>query len=465
MLFSDLNLAPPLLKALEEKGYTTPTPIQAEAIPLVLEKKDVMGLAQTGTGKTAGFVLPMLHLLAGGRARARMPRALILEPTRELALQVAENLVAYGKHLKLSHALIYGGASLPDQQKQIMNGVDILIATPGRLLDLFQRGGLLMTDIQMVVLDEADRMLDMGFMPDVEKILSLTPPKRQTMMFSATMPPEIKAIKDKFMKDPALVQVARTSETAATIEQKLVLCPNGKAKEKRAIDLMSDPSVISAFVFCNRKRDIGPLAKAMKLRGLKAEGLHGDMVQSARTATLNGFRDGAITILVCSDVAARGLDVKGVSHVLNYDVPMNAEDYVHRIGRTGRAGMTGIAYTLATSDDDKYLDNIEKLAGRKFPERVGGFKASSEESDINPERKTKISEKSEPRARSTRRPSADRSERPERPERPIRERPERAPRSERTERPARGVAEEDDTTPASGTGFGDDVPDFFKMFG
>ncbi len=479
MLFSELNLAAPILKALEEKGYTTPTPIQAQAIPLVKQKIDVMGLAQTGTGKTAGFVLPMLDMLAGCRARARMPRALILEPTRELALQVAENLTLYGKHLKLTHALIYGGASLPDQQKQIMNGVDILIATPGRLLDLFQRGGLLMTDIQFVVLDEADRMLDMGFIPDVEKILSLTPAKRQTLMFSATMAPEIEAIKNRFMRDPQLVQVARTSESASTITQNLILCSNDRAKEKEALRLMSQPDVVSAFVFCNRKKDIGPLAKILAASGLKAAGLHGDMVQSARTQTLNDFREGKISILVCSDVAARGLDVKGVSHVVNFDVPMNAEDYVHRIGRTGRAGMEGVAYTLATPDDAKYLDAIEKLAGVKFPERAAGETVQSDAGPAASEDAPKRGRGAHPtRDRGPKREARpERTERPERkPEAPKAEtaekaeaapKPERAPRErkEREYKDEKKPRDWDEDGAPTGKGFGEDAPAFFKMFG
>lgn len=453
MSFNELNLAEPILKAIEEKGYKEPTPIQAQAIPVVMQRKDLTGLAQTGTGKTAGFVLPMLHILAGGRARARMPRALILEPTRELALQVAENLEFYGKHLKLTHALIYGGSSLPEQQKQLMKGVDILIATPGRLLDLFQRGGLLMTDIQMVVLDEADRMLDMGFMPDVEKILAMTPAKRQTLMFSATMAPEIERVKNKFMKDPELVQVAATSKAADTVTQHLLFCPNSKAKHKKAAELMSDDTVNSAFVFCNRKREIDPLAKVLKGEGLKAAPLHGDMVQSARTQTLADFKAGEINILVCSDVAARGIDVKNVSHVLNYDVPMNAEDYVHRIGRTGRAGATGIAYTLAVrGDDDKFLDNIEKVINRKFPEREGQPQTEAPEQSGDQKRdKLKKTDRK------------DRNVRTEKQERPEREPRQSAPKSEKPQRDRR-PREDDDNTP-TGKGFGDDVPAFFKGFG
>lgn len=474
MLFSELNLNPAILKAIEEKGYTEPTPIQAQAIPLVLERKDLMGLAQTGTGKTAGFVLPMLHILAGGRARARMPRALILEPTRELALQVAENLEAYGKHLKLSHALIYGGASLPDQQKQLMQGVDILIATPGRLLDLFARGGLLMTDIQVCVLDEADRMLDMGFMPDVEKILSLTPAKRQTMMFSATMPPEIQAIKNKFMRDPALVQVASTSKAADTVTQHLVILPNSKAKHAKATEILMNENVTSAFVFCNRKREIDPLAKLLKSKGLKAEPLHGDMVQSARTATLASFKAGDIHILVCSDVAARGIDVKDVSTVLNYDVPMNSEDYVHRIGRTGRAGASGVAYTLATPEDDKFLDNIEKMFGKKFAERGEGF-APAPAAEAKEPRQSNTTKKHTPnrKGEGVNPTKSSPSLRAPRKMSEAGEAKETAPKSLRT--PAAGknktypgertpADHEDDDKPA-GKGFGSDMPSFFKGFG
>jgi superfamily II DNA/RNA helicase len=366
MQFADLGLSEEILKAVADIGYTTPTPIQEKAIPIVLMARDLVGLAQTGTGKTASFTLPMIEMLANGRAKSRMPRSLVLTPTRELAAQVAENFDLYGKYHKLNKALLVGGESMGDQIKLLERGVDVLIATPGRLLDLFDRGQILMSDIRILVIDEADRMLDMGFIPDIEKIISFLPQNRQTLLFSATMPPEIQRLAEKFLSNPKTVSVAPPASPAATVDHRFMnVTPRDK---KHALhDLIKRESVKNAFVFCNRKKDVDTLGKWLKGEGFSAAPLHGDMVQSKRTETLQAFKDGQIVLLVCSDVAARGLDVVGVSHVFNFDVPFNADDYVHRIGRTGRAGQTGKAWTLATEDDAKFVDAILKLTGKDIP--------------------------------------------------------------------------------------------------
>ena len=373
--FSELNLNPKVLKAIEEAGYETPTPIQEGAIPPALEGRDVLGIAQTGTGKTASFTLPMITLLARGRARARMPRSLVLCPTRELAAQVAENFDIYAKNVKLTKALLIGGVSFKEQDQLIDRGVDVLIATPGRLLDHFERGKLLLTGVQIMVVDEADRMLDMGFIPDIERIFSLTPFTRQTFFFSATMAPEIERITSTFLSNPARIEVARQSTTSDTITQTLLeFTPSRRdqaAKEKRnmlrkAIEAEGE-ACTNAIIFCNRKIDVDIVAKSLQKHGLDASPIHGDLDQSHRTRTLDGFREGKLRFLVASDVAARGLDVPSVSHVFNYDVPSHAEDYVHRIGRTGRAGRKGAAITLKTPSDDKYLAAIEGLIGNAIP--------------------------------------------------------------------------------------------------
>ncbi|KAF0171512.1 MAG: ATP-dependent helicase DEAD-box [Rhodobacteraceae bacterium] len=373
--FSDLALDPRVLKAVAEAGYETPTPIQAQAIPHALAGKDVLGIAQTGTGKTASFTLPMITLLGQGRAKARMPRSLVLCPTRELAAQVAENFDVYAKYTKLTKALLIGGVSFGEQDKLIDRGVDVLIATPGRLLDHHERGKLLLTGVQIMVVDEADRMLDMGFIPDIERIFSLTPFTRQTFFYSATMAPEIERITNTFLTGAVKIEVARQATTSTTIEQKLIqFTPSRKDKsfaEKRAVlralITAEGESCTNAIIFCNRKMDVDVVAKSLKAHGFNASPIHGDLDQSVRTRTLDGFRDGSVHLLVASDVAARGLDIPAVSHVFNFDAPSHPEDYVHRIGRTGRAGRLGKAYTIAVPSDDKYINAIESLVKQPIP--------------------------------------------------------------------------------------------------
>lgn len=346
-----------------DAGYTIPTPIQADAIPHALQRRDICGIAQTGTGKTASFVLPMLTLLEKGRARARMPRTLILEPTRELAAQVAENFDKYGKNHKLNVALLIGGVSFDEQDRKLERGADVLICTPGRLLDHCERGKLLMSGVEILVIDEADRMLDMGFIPDIERIAKMIPFTRQTLFFSATMPPEIQKLADRFLQNPERIEVAKPSSTAKTVTQRLVAAHN-KDYEKRAAlrDLIrAQEDLKNAIIFCNRKKDVADLFRSLERHGFSVGALHGDMDQRSRTTMLANFREGGIKLLVASDVAARGLDIPDVSHVFNFDVPIHAEDYVHRIGRTGRAGRSGQAFTIVTRNDAKYLDAIEKL--------------------------------------------------------------------------------------------------------
>tara|TARA_R110002110_G_scaffold140643_1_gene328040 strand:+ start:2382 stop:3980 length:1599 start_codon:yes stop_codon:yes gene_type:complete len=373
--FSDLSLDPKVLKAVAEAGYETPTPIQAQAIPEALAGRDVLGIAQTGTGKTASFTLPLITRLSRGRARARMPRSLVLAPTRELAAQVAENFDTYAKYTKLTKALLIGGVSFGEQDKLIDRGVDVLIATPGRLLDHFERGKLLLTGVEVMVVDEADRMLDMGFIPDIERIFQLTPFTRQTLFFSATMAPEIERITNMFLSSPVRIEVARQATTAETITQSLFeIKPSRRDRsfgEKRAalrqLIRSEGEACTNAIIFCNRKIDVDVLAKSLKKHGFNASPIHGDLDQSVRTRTLDGFRDGSVRFLIASDVAARGLDIPAVSHVFNFDVPSHSEDYVHRIGRTGRAGRLGKAFTIATPSDDKYVTAIEALLQRDIP--------------------------------------------------------------------------------------------------
>ena len=368
--FEDFGLDNDLLSAIVDLGYKKPTPIQAKAIPEVLKGRDVLGIAQTGTGKTASFVLPMLEILSQGRAKARMPRTIILEPTRELAAQVAENFEKYGKNKKLNMALLIGGVAFGDQDALLMKGVDVLIATPGRLLDQFERGKILMSGVQMLVIDEADRMLDMGFIPDIERVAKLVPFTRQTLFFSATMPKEIEDLASQFLQAPVRVEVARPNQTAATIEQFVVKTPYNDAKQKRTIlrNLINEEGdkVHNAIVFCNRKRDVDIVSKSLTKHGIPAAAIHGDLQQSQRMSVLEDFKSGKIKTLVASDVAARGIDVAEVSHVFNYDVPSHAEDYVHRIGRTGRAGRSGLAYMIVTPYDDKHLEAVEDLIKKKI---------------------------------------------------------------------------------------------------
>jgi superfamily II DNA/RNA helicase len=388
MKFDELGLAPEIMTAINDAGYTTPTPIQAEAIPHVIAGRDVLGIAQTGTGKTASFTLPMIHRLMKGRAKARMPRTLILEPTRELAAQVADNFDVYGKNTKLTKALLIGGVSFGDQEKAIMRGADVLIATPGRLLDHVERGGVLLRGVEVLVIDEADRMLDMGFIPDIERIVKLLPFTRQTLFFSATMPPEITRLTQQFLSAPARVEVAPPSSTNDNVSQRLISVSKTQ-KLKTLKKLFDEEDVTNGIIFCNRKRDIGDLLNALQKSGYPAVSLHGDMDQHMRLKMLDKFKGGEATYLIASDVAARGLDIPAVSHVFNYDVPTHAEDYVHRIGRTGRAGRKGAAITLFSKEEGKYIDSIEKLINRK----IDVVKSIDTPEDVTTEKEEKAASK------------------------------------------------------------------------
>jgi superfamily II DNA/RNA helicase len=392
MTFADLGLSDQLLRAVSDSGYTEPTPIQRGAIPAVLMGKDLIGIAQTGTGKTAGFVLPMIDILHHGRSRARMPRSLILEPTRELAAQVAENFDKYGKYHPLSMALLIGGVQMGDQIKALEKGVDVLIATPGRLMDLFSRGKIMLNDCNLLVIDEADRMLDMGFIPDIEEICTKLPASRQTLLFSATMPPPIQKLASKFLNDPKRVEVARPATANVNIDQRLVQV---KATDKRETlrKLLREPGVKNAIVFCNRKTTVRELTTSLRRAHFAAGQIQGDMDQSDRIAELDRFKKDEINILVASDVAARGLDIKGVSHIFNFDVPWQPDDYVHRIGRTGRAGAKGVAITLATREDSEAIASIEKLIGSKIP-KVGAAAEARPQDDSADE-----AQREKPRAR------------------------------------------------------------------
>ncbi|MCP5432637.1 MAG: DEAD/DEAH box helicase [Alphaproteobacteria bacterium] len=461
MTFNDLGLGPDVLRAVTEKGYETPTPIQAKAIPEVLKGRDVLGLAQTGTGKTASFTLPLIDILARGRAKARIPRSVILEPTRELAAQVAEHFELYGKYHKLSTALLIGGVSFGDQDKKLDRGVDVLIATPGRLLDHCERGKLMLTGTQILVIDEADRMLDMGFIPDIERIAKLIPFTRQTLFFSATMPKEIERLVDQFLHNPVRVEVAPPASPAEKVTQALVRV-RGEEKRDALRHLIRTQNVKNAIIFCNRKRDVGTLASTLARQGFSAGALHGDMDQRHRIATLEQFRNGTISLLVASDVAARGLDIPEVSHVFNFDVPIHAEDYIHRIGRTGRAGRSGAAFTLASSHDGKHVAAIESLIGKAIPPMaLEGFVAEpAEEAEASPSRERGPRGRGRGRSRGEGRGEA-RGERSERQaERPAPEAaaPEKAPeeprppRAERSERGRRGGRREEADPPVLGLG-------------
>jgi len=419
MTFADLGLSDELLRAVNESGYTDPTPIQSQAIPSVLMGKDLIGIAQTGTGKTAAFVLPMIDVLGEGRTRARMPRSLILEPTRELAAQVAENFEKYGKYHKLNMALLIGGTNMADQIKKLEKGVDVLIATPGRLMDLFGRGKIMLNGCNLLVIDEADRMLDMGFIPDIEEICTKLPSNRQTLLFSATMPGPIKKLADKFLSSPKTIEVSRPASSNLLIDQRIVRVDSRKKKEA-LVDLLRAQNVKNAIVFSNRKTTVRELATSLKRSGFAVGQIHGDMEQPERIRELDRFKSEEINILVASDVAARGLDIKGVSHVFNFDVPWQPDDYVHRIGRTGRAGATGTAITLVTSADAEAIASIEKLGGMKIPEVEGTGRAPREESAEQPREEKPV------------RKTRERKPKPEKTE----VRPERAaPRREKAEAP------------------------------
>src|SRR5882724_7910369 len=442
MSFESLGLSAPVLQAVTEKGYTTPTPIQEKAIPVVLGGGDVLGCAQTGTGKTASFVLPMIDILTQGRARARMPRSLILEPTRELATQVSENFEKYGKYHKLTKALLIGGVSYVDQEKLLDRGVDVLIATPGRLLDHFERGRILLNDVKVLVIDEADRMLDMGFIPDVERIVALLPQARQTLFFSATMPPEIKRLADRFLSNPKEVTVSPPASAGTNIVQGLVVVPEEEKREALR-SLIKSQEIKNALVFCNRKRDVATLHTSLKKQGFNAGALHGDMSQPARMETLERFKQGEIQILVASDVAARGLDIVDMSHVFNFDVPFSPEDYVHRIGRTGRAGKIGHSFTLATPSEGDLVQAIEKLIGTTIPRieipglEVAAFEASDgRRRGRGRGRGGRSSSSDRPRG-SRREPREHREPRAEAAEAAPAAAPERAPREQHKERPPR----------------------------
>jgi len=392
MTFADLGLSDQLLRAVEESGYSEPTPIQRGAIPSVLMGRDLVGIAQTGTGKTASFVLPMIDILAHGRSRALMPRSLILEPTRELAAQVSENFEKYGKYNKLSMALLIGGVQMGDQVKALEKGVDVLIATPGRLMDLFQRGKILLNGCELLVIDEADRMLDMGFIPDIEEICSKLPKSRQTLLFSATMPPPIQKLAAKFLNEPKRIEVARPATANVNIEQRLVAVRSDKKREALR-DILRHEEFRNAIVFSNRKSTVRELATSLKRSGFAVGQIHGDMDQSDRIAEFDRFKNDEINILVASDVAARGLDVKGVSHVINFDVPWQPDDYIHRIGRTGRAGATGIAITLATREDNEAVAAIEKLTGTKISRAEPPEPSAIAEAPKRPEKRAERPEK------------------------------------------------------------------------
>ena len=453
--FSGLGLSAKVTDAVAAAGYTKPTEIQAQAIPHVLEKEDIIGIAQTGTGKTASFVLPMLTLLESGRARARMPRTLILEPTRELAAQVAENFEKYGKNHRLTMALLIGGVSFDEQNKVLDRGADVLIATPGRMLDQFERGRILLNGVDILVIDEADRMLDMGFIPDIERICGLLPARRQTLFFSATMPPEIERLTKRFLRDPVRLEVARKNSTAETIDQKLVKI-SGKPDEKRAALrqlIRGADHLTNAIIFCNRKRDVATLARSLQRHGFSAGALHGDMDQKSRMETLDAFKTNKLTLLVASDVAARGLDIPAVSHVLNFDVPTHAEDYIHRIGRTGRAGRAGTSYTLATPADGKYLDAIVKLIQKDIPL----LKLDGEAPAKAPAAATEEEPRSHARGRRGRGREKDGEDSKPAREKPdpkaAREKPARKPRDERPSNKPSRVPEYTSDTP-----FGSDGP-------
>ncbi len=478
--FDDLELGPKTLQAVADVGYVHPTPIQAEAIPHVIGGGDVTGIAQTGTGKTAAFVLPMIHRLSRGRARARMPRCLILAPTRELAAQVSEQFEKYGKYTKLNMALLIGGVSFKEQEQKLNKGADVLIATPGRLMDQFERGKILLTGVETLIIDEADRMLDMGFIPDIEKICKMIPPRRQTLLFSATFPKEIERLARSFQKDPKRIEVTRPTDTAETITQYVVRLPTDSHKAKRTAlrRIIETCNVESAIIFCNRKTEVDIVTKSLLKHGFNAAAIHGDLPQAYRTQTLQRFRDGDLTLLVGSDVAARGLDIPDVSHVLNYAPPPKDEDYIHRIGRTGRAGKTGESYTIVTPGDEKSWGFVVKMIGKE-PEEFMPEGLLEEIADLPPEsgrrggRSGGRSGGGRSRDRSGRnrgRASKHEAKSDQAPKKPREDKPKRASGSgdkPRKDRPQKERKRRDDDpilapAPENTKGFGDDVPGFLK---
>ncbi|MBD3663545.1 DEAD/DEAH box helicase [Sulfitobacter sp. TSTF-M16] len=476
--FSDLKLSPKVLKAIEEAGYESPTPIQEGAIPPALEGRDVLGIAQTGTGKTAGFTLPMITMLARGRARARMPRSLVLCPTRELAAQVAENFDTYSKYVKLTKALLIGGVSFKEQDTLIDKGVDVLIATPGRLLDHFERGKLILNDVKVMVVDEADRMLDMGFIPDIERIFGLTPFTRQTLFFSATMAPEIERITNTFLSNPERIEVARQATTGENIEQGVVMFKGSRkdregSEKRKLLRTLIDgegEKCTNAIIFCNRKVDVDIVAKSLKKHGYDAAAIHGDLDQSQRTRTLDGFRAGELRFLVASDVAARGLDVPSVSHVFNFDVPSHAEDYVHRIGRTGRAGRDGKAIMICVPRDERNLSDVERLVEKEIPRLDNPLSLGKPDDMSKPEAETAPDEMPKrSRSRSRKRDEAP-QEQPAVPQEATQEqsapepksKPEEKPKRERNERRG-GKNRNDDRGGSKVVGLGDHLPDFIGL--
>ena len=456
MRFEDLGLSPEVLRAVADAGYVEPTPIQEKAIPIALQGRDLMGAAQTGTGKTAAFTLPMIDILAGGRAKARMPRSLILTPTRELAMQISENFEIYGKYSKLSMALLIGGVSITDQQRVLSTGVDVLIATPGRLLDLFERGRILLAGVKILVIDEADRMLDMGFIPDVERIVGLLPPMRQTLFFSATLFSEIRRLADAFLHNPKEVRVDPPASPAETVNQTLIAV-NARNKGKILREQLGGEAVKNALIFCNRKRDVDTLFRSLKRSGFSTGALHGDMDQGSRTEMLESFKRGDIRFLVATDVAGRGIDIFGLSHVFNYDVPTHAEDYVHRIGRTGRAGHRGRAITIATPEETKFVDAIERLIGRKIPRVEPGGAPDAPDATAEPtEASAAPAEGIEPK-RGRRRKAKDGEKREIK---PREKKAERAPRKDRTVEAAADAPADRGRGPV--VGMGDHVPAFMQ---
>ena len=472
--FSELGLSPEVLRAVLEAGYDTPTPIQDQAIPVALTGLDVLGIAQTGTGKTAAFTLPMIERLAAGRSKARMPRSIVLCPTRELADQVAEAFEKYAKYHKLNWALLIGGVSMADQVAKLDKGVDVLIATPGRLIDLFERSKVMLNGVQIMVVDEADRMLDMGFIPDIEKIFKLTPPSRQTLFFSATMPPEIKRLTEAFLKNPVRIEVSRPASTNENITQYVIKVPSKDPKAKRIAlrALIQGRDIKNGIVFCNRKTDVDIVAKSLKVHGFDAAPIHGDLDQAQRTKTLDAFRTGTLTLLVASDVAARGLDIPDVGHVFNFDVPHHADDYVHRVGRTGRAGRKGEAFMLLSPADDKTYDKVIKLIKSEPTELVLDIDYSAVEESSSrraePKSRGKRSEKSRPARLETKaapsessKPRSDSMEKakPTETKSRVSEKPNRPTHQEPENRQTASRAETSDTERAN---FGDHIPAFLK---